>query len=307
MSDIKLFRLSDSSVEAIPGSSMAIEKTLQNLIERHLDEFLGVRFLATEFSTTKSHGGRIDTLGIDEMNCPVIVEYKRAVNENVINQGLFYLNWLLEHRAEFKLLVMEKLSLAAANLIDWRYPRLICVASDFTKYDVQAIQQIPQNIDLVRYRRYGDDLLLLELAGHQTTMPENRGRTRTETGETEPSPVERETQDAVVPYGFDKCSAEVHAWNDSLRAFILALGDDVVERAMPSYFAYRHLKTFAYLSYSHTKNRITVEVLRLPDDPVPVEPGFIKKRSDYLLRIFVDSADDTQRAQEFIRAAYERG
>jgi hypothetical protein len=35
----------------------------------------------------------------DENGSPVIFEYKRSVNENVINQGLFYLNWLLDHRA----------------------------------------------------------------------------------------------------------------------------------------------------------------------------------------------------------------
>ena len=28
-----------------------------------------------------------------EYGCPVIVEYKRHNNENVINQGLFYLDW----------------------------------------------------------------------------------------------------------------------------------------------------------------------------------------------------------------------
>ena len=109
MSDIKLFRMSDSGVEEIQGSAVGIEKSLQAFIERHLSVFLGVRFLASEYVTTKSHGGRIDTLGIDETNCPVIIEYKRALNENVINQGLFYLNWLMDHRADFKLLVMEKL------------------------------------------------------------------------------------------------------------------------------------------------------------------------------------------------------
>ena len=65
--------------------------------------------LASEYSTGPKHGGRIDTLGIDENGNPVIIEYKRATNENVINQGLFYLDWLLDHRAEFKLLVMERL------------------------------------------------------------------------------------------------------------------------------------------------------------------------------------------------------
>lgn len=29
----------------------------------------------------------------------------------MINQGLFYLDWLLDHKADFKLLVMEELGL----------------------------------------------------------------------------------------------------------------------------------------------------------------------------------------------------
>ena len=54
-------------------------------MEQHLESFLGVRFLATEYVTGKAHGGRIDTLGLDDNNCPVIIEYKRALNENVIS------------------------------------------------------------------------------------------------------------------------------------------------------------------------------------------------------------------------------
>ena len=90
MSDIKLFRVkSDAPPIELAGKSAALEKSLQSLIEAHLDTFLGVRFLASEYSTGKVHGGRIDTLGIDENGCPVIIEYKRSTDENVINQGLF--------------------------------------------------------------------------------------------------------------------------------------------------------------------------------------------------------------------------
>ena len=88
MGDIKLFRLKKSNAEELTGKSATIEKSLQTLVEKHLETFLGVRFLATEYTTT--HGGRMDTLGIDENGCPVIIEYKRSTNENVINQGLFY-------------------------------------------------------------------------------------------------------------------------------------------------------------------------------------------------------------------------
>jgi RecB family endonuclease NucS len=89
MSDIKLFRMSATKVTEQQSKSATVERSLQVLIERHLDAFLSVRFLDTEYSTGKTHGGRIDTLGIDEDDSPVIIEYKRATNENVINQGLY--------------------------------------------------------------------------------------------------------------------------------------------------------------------------------------------------------------------------
>ena len=164
MSDIKLFRLAGGMATELQGDASDLEKPLQTLIERNLDVLLGIRFLASEYSTGKTHAGRIDSLGLDENNCPVILEYKRSVGENVINQGLFYLDWLMDHQAEFKLLVMDQLGTLAADAIDWTAPRLVCIAADFTKYDGHAVQQINRNIELIRYRRFGDELLLLELA-----------------------------------------------------------------------------------------------------------------------------------------------
>lgn len=90
MADIKLFDVNGDDVRELTGQSVTIEKELQTMIENHLETFLGVKFLASEYTTGRRHGGRIDTLGIDENNVPVIIEYKRTTNENVINQGLFY-------------------------------------------------------------------------------------------------------------------------------------------------------------------------------------------------------------------------
>ncbi|MEU5398266.1 hypothetical protein ABZ348_03085 [Streptomyces sp. NPDC005963] len=66
-----------------------------------MEIMLGVRFLPSEYSTGPVHGGRIDSLGLDENGAPVIVEYKRATDAGVIHQGLFYLAWLMDHKAEF--------------------------------------------------------------------------------------------------------------------------------------------------------------------------------------------------------------
>lgn len=148
MSDIKLFRINKGSVKELQGQSVAIEKSLQDLIENNMEAYLGVRFLCSEYSTGKVHDGRIDSLGIDENGCPVIIEYKRSINENVINQGLFYLDWLLDHKGEYTLLVLDRLGKEVSDSIEWSSPRLLCIAGDFTKYDQHAVQQINRNIEL---------------------------------------------------------------------------------------------------------------------------------------------------------------
>ena len=163
MSDIKLFRYNHAGAIELTGKSVAIEKKLQSLIESQMETFLGVRFLASEYSTGAKHRGRIDSLGLDENGCPVIVEYKRHSNENVMNQGLFYLDWLLDHKADFRLLVMDKLGKEEADKIEWGGTRLLCIAADFTRYDEHAVAQINRNIELIRYKLFGDDMLLFEI------------------------------------------------------------------------------------------------------------------------------------------------
>lgn len=158
MADIKLFSIK-GGVKELPSKQVTLEKELQKLLEENMSTFFGVTFLKSEYRITN---GRMDSIGIDENNCPVIFEYKRSVNENVINQGLFYLDWLLDHKADFKLLVMETLGKDKAESIDWSMPCVICIANDFTKFDEHAVNQMQRNIKLVRYRKFGDDLIAFE-------------------------------------------------------------------------------------------------------------------------------------------------
>ena len=62
------------------------------------------------------------------------------MNENVINQGLFYLEWLLDHKADFKLLVLDKYGEKRANAIEWKTPIVYCIANSFNKFDVNAVK-----------------------------------------------------------------------------------------------------------------------------------------------------------------------
>src|SRR6056297_790700 len=230
MSDIKLFQLQGDNVTELTGSAVKIEKSLQEQIEKNLDTYLGVRFLSTEYSTGINHGGRIDTLGIDENGSPVIIEYKRSMNENVINQGLFYLDWLLDHKAEFELLVLKNLSKEDSENIDWYNPRLLCIAGDFTKYDEHAVKQMNRNIELIRYRRFGEDLLLLELV---TVAEAKNGSSVILSSGTSKS----KQQMKRVTENLEAANKQLTDLYHALRDYVMNLADDVQEWLFRSYGA----------------------------------------------------------------------
>lgn len=156
-----LFSHTGNQIKQLSKISFINEKELQDFIETNLKELFGIRFLKSEYTTTKNHGGRIDSLGIDDNDCPVIIEYKWGEKDNIINQGLFYLDWLVDHQGDFKVLVQEKLGINIS--VDFRSPRVILVAQTFNKYDKYAINRMPENIELWSYSKYENNIFELKL------------------------------------------------------------------------------------------------------------------------------------------------
>lgn len=302
MSDIKLFHLTTSGPVEIAGTSAVLEKSLQRLIEQHLEAFLGVRFLATEYSTGKDHGGRMDTLGIDENGCPVIIEYKRSSNENVINQGLFYLDWLMDHRKDFEWLVMERYGKQSADAVEWSSPRLLCIAGDFTKYDSHAVKQMNRNIELIRYRHYGDDLLLLDLVNSTSTFSVDQPLSAIQAA---PAGRVRTASDSLA-----QADQDLSDRYEALKAWMMALGDDVQFKVLKHYFAFARIKNFACIEV-HTRTKALLVYVKVDPDTIDLIPGFtrdVRAIGHYGtgdLEITLRSMDDMEKAKALIEKSYE--
>lgn len=299
MSDIKLFSLRSGAAEELPGEAVVLEKSLQTLIERNLQSLLGVRFLASEFATGVRHGGRIDTLGLDENGCPVIIEFKRATNENVINQGLFYLDWLLDHRAEFKLLVIERLGAEHADDIDWSAPRLLCVAGGYTRYDEHAVNQMNRNIELIRYRRFGEELLLFELVNATSAEVLEEG-----------TPSAGSVSYRSISQTLTQTQGPLRDLFEELRAYLAALGDDVQEKTLKYYVAFKRIKNFACVELHPAKGCISA-FLKVDPATVAIEEGFTRNVSEIGhfgtgdLEITLRSRGDLERAKPLFQESYE--
>ena len=105
-------------------SDFILEKEIQNLFENNLSLISDFIFVKSEFSIKNR---RIDTLAFDPKNKYfVIIEYKRNKNYSVIDQGVSYLNLMLEYKAEFIIEYNESLN---KNLkrkdVDWSQSKVI--------------------------------------------------------------------------------------------------------------------------------------------------------------------------------------
>lgn len=294
MADIKLFNI-NKTVKEYQSGTVTLEKELLTVIENNMNTFFGVTFLASEYRTTD--GGRMDSIGIDENHCPVIFEYKRSMKENVINQGLFYLNWLLDHKDSFKVLVIEKLGLKAADDIDWTMPRVVCIAGDFTKYDESAIKQMNRNISLIRYKKFGDDLLMFEQINENIAAAISE-----DTSVSKPKSSDKTFEEQIN--GADK---EIKVLYQNLSNYILSLGDDISET---------HLKLYA--AFKKIRNIVTVVALKkklvinLPIDvsTVTFEEGFSRDVTNIghwgcgAVEVQLKNKADFEKAKALIDRAY---
>jgi len=317
MSDIKMFSIGKSDAVELAGQVAALEKDLQKLIEKHMDTFLNVRFIATEYPTGKTHKGRIDSLGIDENGCPVIIEYKRHSNENVINQGLYYLDWLLDHQAEFQLLVMKQIGHEQAEAIEWGGTRLICIAADFNKFDGHAVQQINRNVELMRYKYFGDELLLLELMNAQTASDSGKVKgsssraLQVADNQVAAKKVSAKGRNDYHEARKSQASEELLALYELVCDFADSLGDEVQRKELKFYTALKRIKNFASVQvWAPQQNPKVLIHLHLDPSEIELEEGFSADVTDKghwgtgHLEVTVKSKLDFEKAKVLIERSY---
>jgi RecB family endonuclease NucS len=102
---VPIFEISENKLLPVEQKNFSLEKELQSMIEGNLGAVFNCRLVASEFSTGAQHAGRIDTLALSEEDNPVIIEYKKVESSEPINQSLFYLHWIQDHKGDSEIAV----------------------------------------------------------------------------------------------------------------------------------------------------------------------------------------------------------
>ncbi|AFA47447.1 DUF5655 domain-containing protein [Acetobacterium woodii] len=132
--------------------------------------------------------------------------------------------------------VSELPCIEKANEIDWSIPCVICISSDFTNFDEHAVNQRQRNIKLVRYKKFGNDLILFEHLNAPIVKPivENLGITLPKKSGT----------DKTFLQQYEGAPQKLQDIYGTIKDYILSLGDDITENQLKLYVAFKKVKNF---------------------------------------------------------------
>lgn len=167
---MKLYHPHKTGFGQLKEKPFKLEKDIQQLFEQNLEGITGLQFIKSEF-TIKSN--RIDTLAYDpESKAFVIIEYKRHQNFSVIDQGVSYLNLMLEYKADF---IVEYNETQKTHLkrqeVDWSQSKIIFVSPSFTDFQRQSTNFKDLPIELWEVKQFEGDILVVNPIKKSTSAP----------------------------------------------------------------------------------------------------------------------------------------
>ncbi|WP_352422894.1 endonuclease NucS domain-containing protein [Proteiniphilum sp.] len=167
---MKIFQQNKSDLKGLKEKPFKLEKEIQKIVENNLDQVSGYQVIKSEF-TIKSN--RIDTLAFDEENRSfVIIEYKRDRNYSVVDQGVSYLNLMLEYKADFIVEYNEsQKNNLKRNEVDWSQSKVIFVAPSFTDFQRQSSNFKDLPIELWEIKRFENEIIVINPVKKSQSAP----------------------------------------------------------------------------------------------------------------------------------------
>ena len=306
-----LFEIQNQSLSPVEQTNFANEKQLQKLVEQNLKPIFNCRFVASEFPTGSQHAGRIDTLALSEDNNPVIVEYKKVESSDLITQSLYYLHWIHDHRGDFEMAAKKTLGNKAE--IDWSDVRVICIAPNFKKFDLHAVQVMGANIELWQYRLFQNSSLYLEEIFRKTV------NTDPMTAEISKSPVmvaagkkAAQTRKTGI-YNFEQHLDGIPDFIKNLvlqvQEFVLGLDAAIQEAPKKFYIAYKLSQNIVCMEVK--KKNVTL-YLKLDPKKLGLLPPIARDVTNIGhygtgdLELVLESQEDLKTSKPFIQQAYSK-
>lgn len=239
-----LFEFRNSKATKINQKEFKNELELHQLIDKNLGEIFGIRYIKDEHITDKH--GRIETLGIDESNRPIVIEYKMTKEKGQLVQANRYMTWIRQNPDSFELLVRKNINTIIGK-IDFANPRILCFAQEYSIDDKCLALTI--GAELWKYRYYENNSLVItrEEEPEQLITSKTKGVVieKYKRQPREARPVEQHLEGA---------SAELKDLFNRIDIEIMNISSEVERYTTSAEIVYKTSRSFAYLAIQKSNN-----------------------------------------------------
>lgn len=267
------------------------ERQLQKYIERFLNDFFQCYFLKSFY---KIPSGEIDTLAITEDGNPCIIEYKHKKEDTILNQIVFYYDWLMQKptKFEFERIVKENESTKQIN-VDWSKIRLICIAKEYSNWDISLIKHLDTEIECWSYAYHEDELDI-----HLDPIVNQFKKQKSYSGR-QPS------EEITLENHRDRADKEGKLLLDKLREEVFKMGDDIKEGYAPNYIKYYVNTTFLAV---HIRKKWLIIQLRVDEksfkDPKKLTKDISSRGWTVSREMKIKNMDELNYSLSLIKQAY---
>lgn len=302
-----LFSVSKQQLASVEQTNFPNEKTLQRLIEANLETVFNCRFVGSEFPTGPQHSGRIDTLALSEDSNPVIIEYKKIESSELINQSLFYLHWIRDHRGDFEIATQK--SLGPKAKVDWGDVRVICIAPNYKKYDLHAVQVMGANLELWTYRLFKNDSLYLEEVLQKSYAGSGDGKSQKMVAAGKKAAATRAAGTYTIDQHFKGKPEKITQLAQAISDFIMGLDPAMEEAPKKFYIAYKISQNIACMELHKQRIRLYLKLNPKRVKGPPKITRDVSKIGHYGtgdLELSICNSGDFESAKRFIELAYQK-
>ena len=233
---MQLYQTQEQSLVELTEDPFRLEREIQSLFENNLYSFTGLEFIKSEF-TIKNN--RIDTLAFDpESQAFVIIEYKRERNYSVIDQGVSYLNLMLDYKADFIVEYNESQSKQLKRQdVDWSQSRIIFVSPSFTDFQKQSTNFKDFSIELWEIKRYQGGIISVNPLQKTKSAPSIKQVQKM--GSEDIKKIAKEIQTYDEAYHLADKSDDIKELYEQFRDSILNLAPDIEMNIRKNYIAFK--------------------------------------------------------------------
>jgi len=268
-----LFEIKNSKAKKVNQKEFKNELELHQLIDKNLEEIFGIRYIKDEHITEKH--GRIETLGLDESNRPVVIEYKKTQEKGQLVQANRYMTWIKQNPDSFELIARKNLKNLNGE-IDFANPRILCFAQEYSIDD--KCLALSLGAELWKYRYYENETLVI----NREEEPEQLIKTKSKGFTIEK--IERQPRTAKsVDEHLQGASEELKDLFSRLDTQIREISSEVERYTTNAEIIYTTSRNFVYMAVQ-TKNNCLRLLLRTTNDnlvdkknltkPIPKTHGY---------------------------------